>query len=174
MQRAQQAGITTHVLTGEANSDRLEYDRALMEIIAIHQPDLLVLAGFMRILSDEFVRHFRGKIINIHPSLLPKYPGMRTHQRALAAGDKQHGCSVHFVTEELDGGPIIAQMTCAVLATDTPESLQQRVHTLEHQLYPLVLQWFSENQLKLTNGTVLFDGKPLPGVGLQVNYHFNA
>lgn len=174
LQRAQQAGVMTHVLSGDNFNDRAEYDRALMEIIRLYQPELLVLAGFMRILSDDFVRHFRGQIINIHPSLLPKYTGMRTHQRALAAREKQHGCSIHFVTEELDGGPIIAQMSCDILATDTPDSLRLRVHALEHRLYPIVLQWFSKKQLQLTNDTVLFNGKPLPSTGFQVNYHFDA
>jgi phosphoribosylglycinamide formyltransferase-1 len=124
----------------------------------------VVLAGFMRILSGDFVRHYQGRLLNIHPSLLPKYKGLHTHQRALEAGDAEHGCSVHFVTEELDGGPLVVQAVVPVELT-TPQSLAQRVHLQEHLIYPLAVRWFAEGRLRLGEQGALLDGQPLAASG---------
>ena len=137
----------------------------MIEVLTPYAPDTVVLAGFMRILSAVFVRHYAGRLINIHPSLLPKYRGLNTHARALEAGDSEHGCSIHFVTEELDGGPLIAQAPIAVHANDTVDSLSKRVQQREHLLYPQVLQWRAQDRLELTDNGVLLDGKPLPAQG---------
>ena len=123
LQRAAKAGISTAVLSHRSFADRTSYDQALAALIDSHAPDLVILAGFMRILTAEFAHHYQGRLLNIHPSLLPKYPGLHTHQRALESGDLEHGATVHFVTEELDGGPAILQSHVPVLADDTPESL---------------------------------------------------
>lgn len=150
--RAQAANIPTTVLSSQGyRGDRLAYDRDLQKIIDCYLPDLIVMAGFMRILSAPFVQHYQGKIINIHPSLLPLYTGLHTHERVLAAGDAEHGATVHFVTEELDGGPIIAQSKLQVLPEDTVDSLKMRVHALEHQLYPQVLKNFAMDALRRNN-----------------------
>ena len=138
-----------------------------MQIIDQHQPDLVVLAGFMRILSPEFTRHYARRLLNIHPSLLPKYKGLNTHQRALDAGDLEHGCSVHFVTEELDGGPVVIQASLPVYTNDTAEQLALRVHALEHQIYPLAVRWFAEGRLRLSAQGALLDGQLLPPSGFQ-------
>lgn len=162
LQRAQAAGIATYVIEHQHYPDRAAFDRALLNLIAGFQPDLVVLAGFMRILTTEFVVHFAGRLINIHPSLLPKYPGLHTHQRALQAADKQHGCSVHFVTPELDGGPVIIQAATSIEPNTTLELLTKEVAELEHKIYPLAIQWFAEQRLTLVNNKSLLDGKPLP------------
>jgi len=161
LQRARQANIPTHVLTAAEYPDRAQYDAALSDCLEQYHPSLIVLAGFMRILSDGFVQRYRDQLINIHPSLLPKYPGLHTHRRALAAGDREHGCSVHFVTEALDGGPVIAQARVAVLPNDSEEKLRQRVQLQEHRLYPEVLNWIATGRVKLQDGRVQFDGAPL-------------
>ncbi|KZZ24464.1 phosphoribosylglycinamide formyltransferase, partial [Alcanivorax sp. HI0083] len=145
--------------------DREQFDQAMIEVLTPYAPDTVVLAGFMRILSAVFVRHYAGQLINIHPSLLPKYRGLNTHARALEAGDSEHGCSIHFVTEELDGGPLIAQAPIAVHANDTVDSLSKRVQQREHLLYPQVLQWRAQARLELTDNGVVLDGKPLPAQG---------
>ena len=145
LQRAQAANIPAEHLSHQDFASREAFDAALMQRIDRHAPDLIVLAGFMRILTPSFVQHYAGKMVNIHPSLLPKYPGMHTHQRALDAGDKQHGATVHFVTEGVDEGPIILQGTLEVLADDNAASLQQRVHALEHQLYPRAVRLLCEH-----------------------------
>ena len=119
----------------------------------------------MRILSAGFVRHYQGRLLNIHPSLLPKYKGLHTHQRALEAGDSEHGCSVHFVTEELDGGPLVVQAIIAVESDDSPQSLAQRVHAQEHQIYPLAVRWFAEGRLSLDEQGALLDGQLLAASG---------
>ncbi|MNY41920.1 Phosphoribosylglycinamide formyltransferase [compost metagenome] len=119
----------------------------------------------MRILSSDFVRHYAGRLLNIHPSLLPKYKGLHTHQRALEAGDGEHGCSVHFVTEELDGGPLVVQAVIPVRSGDTLDSLAQRVHEQEHLIYPLAVRWFAEGRLRLDAQGAMLDGQPLPGTG---------
>lgn len=165
--RAQQAGIAQQVLSHKDFADRLSFDSALMQAIDQYQPDLVVLAGFMRILTPEFTRHYARRLLNIHPSLLPKYKGLNTHQRALDAGDQQHGCSVHFVTEELDGGPVVIQATLPVRNDDTAEQLALRVHALEHQIYPLAVRWFADRRLRLSEQGALLDGQPLPRSGFQ-------
>lgn len=166
--RAQNAGIATAVLDHKGFDGREAFDRALIERIDAQQPDLVVLAGFMRILSAEFVRHYAGRLLNIHPSLLPRYKGLHTHQRALEAGDAEHGCSVHFVTEELDGGPLVVQAVVPVLDGDTPDSLAQRVQRSEHHIYPLAVRWFAEGRLRLGEQGVELDGQPLPASGRQI------
>ncbi|AIL60505.1 phosphoribosylglycinamide formyltransferase [Pseudomonas alkylphenolica] len=165
LQRARDAGIDTAVLDHKAFEGREAFDAALVELINGYQPQLVVLAGFMRILSAGFVRHYQGRLLNIHPSLLPKYKGLHTHQRALEAGDKEHGCSVHFVTEELDGGPLVVQAVIPVELDDTPERLAQRVHSQEHQIYPLAVRWFAEGRLRLGEHGALLDGQPLAASG---------
>lgn len=163
--RAQQAGIPAACLDAKAYANRQAYDAALLALIEQYQPDLVVLAGFMRILSPEFVIHFTGKLLNIHPSLLPKYPGLHTHRKALENGDKEHGTSVHFVTEELDGGPVILQAKVPVFPEDTEEDLIERVKMQEHAIYPLVVQWFSDNRLTMLEGKAVLDGEALPQQG---------
>jgi phosphoribosylglycinamide formyltransferase-1 len=158
--RASQASIPAFVIDHNKFETREAFDTALMQTIDQYEPDLLVLAGFMRILSDKFVNHYLGKMINIHPSLLPKYQGLNTHQRVLEAGDREHGASVHFVTPELDSGPVILQATVPVLQNDTPATLQQRVHDVEHQLYPEAIRRIISGQVRLQGHTVLFDQQP--------------
>ncbi|WP_372987566.1 phosphoribosylglycinamide formyltransferase [Marinobacter sp.] len=161
LERAAQANIETFVVDHKGFESREEFDAALMADIRRHNPDLIVLAGFMRILTTDFVRAFRGKMLNIHPSLLPKYTGLNTHQRAIEAGDTLHGVSVHFVTEELDGGPVIAQAEVQVAPDDTPESLAEKVQEKEHILYPIVVRWFCEGRIQLGSDYILFDGEIL-------------
>ncbi len=146
--RAEKAGIKTEIINHTHFPSREEFDRALMNAIDQYRPKLIVLAGFMRKLGSEMVRHFAGKMINIHPSLLPKYPGISTHERALEAHDREHGASIHFVTEALDAGPIIAQEKIPILPTDTPETLKARVQALEHVLYPKVISDFALSKIK--------------------------
>ena len=145
--RAEQAGIPTAVLDHKGFPDRDSYDAALQALIDSYEPKLLVLAGFMRILGDGFVRHYEGRMINIHPSLLPKYRGLNTHARAIEAGDKEAGCSVHFVTPELDAGPIIVQARVPIHVDDTPETLAARVLEQEHRIYPEAIRRFAEGEL---------------------------
>ena len=165
LQRAQDAGIDTRALDHKAFDGREAFDRALIELIDAFEPKLVVLAGFMRILSADFVRHYEGRLLNIHPSLLPKYKGMHTHQRALDAGDSEHGCSVHFVTEELDGGPLVVQAVVPVESDDSAQTLAQRVHTQEHRIYPLAVRWFAEGRLILGDQGALLDGQLLAASG---------
>ncbi len=165
LKRAAQAGIATRVLDHRQFADRDSFDLALINCIDSFDPQLVVLAGFMRILSGGFVRHYAGRLLNIHPSLLPKFKGMHTHQRALDAGEQTHGCSVHFVTEELDGGPLVLQAVVAVQSDDTAQTLAQRVHTQEHQIYPLAVRWFAERRLRLGALGAELDGQPLPASG---------
>ncbi len=161
LQRAQQAGIPTEVIEHQQFDSRESFDTQLIKTIDKYQPELIVLAGFMRILTDEFVNHYCGKMINIHPSLLPKYRGLHTHRRALEAGDNEHGLSIHFVSSELDGGPVILQKTVPVMAGDTEQVLAQRVLAEEHKAYPQVIQWIAEKRLQLSGNQVLLDGKPV-------------
>ena len=165
LERAKKAGIDTLVLDHKQFDGREAFDAALVEAIDGFDPQLVVLAGFMRILSGGFVRHYAGRLLNIHPSLLPKYKGLHTHQRALEAGDSEHGCSVHFVTEELDGGPLVVQAIVPVQSGDTPESLAQRVHAEEHRIYPLAVSWFASGRLCNVEGAAQLDGKALPATG---------
>jgi len=161
LQRAEQAGIKAIVVNSENVNSREEYDIQLQQTIDQHQPDLVVLAGFMRILSDNFVNHYHGKLINIHPSLLPKYQGLNTHQRVLDAGDTHHGASVHFVIPELDAGPLILQAEVAIHDDDTAATLAERVHKQEHIIYPLVIKWFAEGRVKMIDNKTYKDGKEL-------------
>ena len=163
--RAEESNIPNELLSHKAFDSRELYDQALIEKIDAFQPDLVVLAGFMRILTPAFVQHYQGKLINIHPSLLPKYQGLNTHQRAIDNGDKEHGVSVHFVTEELDGGPVILQAKVPVFEEDTSVQLAMRVHEQEHRIYPLVVKWFCEKRLHMQNEQAIFDGKVLPKSG---------
>jgi phosphoribosylglycinamide formyltransferase 1 len=162
LQRAALAGIRTIVIDHACHRDRAAFDRTLATTIDALQPALVVLAGFMRILTAEFVEHFRGRLLNIHPSLLPAFPGLNTHQRALEAGCSEHGASVHFVTAAVDGGPVIAQVRVPVNAGDTAATLAARVLQQEHRLYPMVICWYAEKRLGLApDGRVLLDGAPL-------------
>jgi phosphoribosylglycinamide formyltransferase-1 len=149
-------GVTTRVVDHQSYSRREDFDLAMAAEIDAHTPDLVVLAGFMRILSDAFVEHYAGRLINIHPSLLPAYPGLHTHRRALEDGVRVHGCTVHFVTPTLDHGPIVIQAAVPVLDGDDEDSLAARVLVQEHQIYPLAVRWFAEGRLKLQDGRVVF------------------
>lgn len=155
------AGLTTAVVDHRWYPDRAAFERALVAALDVAHPDLLVLAGFMRVLTADFVHRYRGRLINIHPSLLPAFAGLDTHARALAAGVAEHGASVHFVTAAVDGGPLIAQIRVPVLAGDTPDTLAARVLLAEHQLYPLVISWHAAGRLVLDGDTVQLDGLPL-------------
>ncbi|WP_025127010.1 phosphoribosylglycinamide formyltransferase [Pseudomonas sp. PH1b] len=168
LQRAKDAGIPTRFLDHTTFEGREAFDRGLIELIDTFQPKLVVLAGFMRILSGGFVRHYQGRLLNIHPSLLPKYKGLHTHQRALEAGDTEHGCSVHFVTEELDGGPLVVQAVIPVELHDSPQSLAQRVHVQEHRIYPMAVRWFAEDRLTLGDQGALLDGQLLAASGYLI------
>jgi len=165
LQRARDAGIETCVLDHKAYEGREAFDAALMQQIDAFEPKLVVLAGFMRILTAGFVRHYQGRLLNIHPSLLPLYKGLHTHQRVLEAGDAEHGCTVHFVTEELDGGPLVVQSVISVEPDDSPTTLAQRVHTQEHHIYPLAIRWFAEGRLSLGEEGALLDGQLLAAHG---------
>lgn len=166
LERARAAGIATEILAYRDFPERASFDAALMALIDRHQPDLVVLAGFMRVLGAAFVDHYAGRLLNIHPSLLPAFPGLRTHERALAAGVKHHGATVHFVTHEVDGGPAIIQAAVPVLPGDTPQTLAERVLHEEHRIYPLAIRWFAQRRLSVRSGTVLLDGRrdPIQGV----------
>lgn len=166
--RARLAGIETQTLDHKNFADRLSFDQALIELIDTYQPDLVVLAGFMRILTAKFVEHYSGRMLNIHPSLLPAYKGVHTHQRALDDGAKQHGASVHFVTAELDAGAVILQAAVPVLADDTAETLAARVLIEEHKIYPQVVSWFCTERLSLKDGFAWLDGQCL-SKPLQLN-----
>jgi phosphoribosylglycinamide formyltransferase-1 len=151
-------GVAATALPFRKGSDRDAYDRQLAAAIAEHDPYLIVLAGFMRILSAEFVARFEGRIMNIHPSLLPKYPGLHTHRRALGAKDAEHGVTVHFVTPQLDAGPAIVQSRVAVTPDDTESSLFARVQIQEHRIYPIAVRWFCEGRLRCTQNQASLDG----------------
>ncbi|PSV51412.1 MULTISPECIES: phosphoribosylglycinamide formyltransferase [unclassified Photobacterium] len=166
LERARNANIEAIHIASNQYADREQYDEALADCIAQFKPDVVILAGFMRILSADFVRRFKGKMLNIHPSLLPKYPGLNTHQRAMDAGDDVHGTSVHFVTEELDGGPVILQARVPIFDNDTVEEVTARVQKQEHAIYPLVTQWLAENRLTMSSdGKAILDGIELPAQG---------
>jgi phosphoribosylglycinamide formyltransferase-1 len=162
LQRAQSANINTYFVDSKIFNSRDAFDNELISIIDKLDVELIILAGYMRILSPLFINHFSGKILNIHPSLLPKYPGLNTHQRAIDACDKEHGATVHFVTEKLDEGPIISQETVQVDTTDTEKSLAEKVLEREHILYPKVIHWYTQRRLKLINEvTATLDGKKI-------------
>ncbi|WP_295875833.1 phosphoribosylglycinamide formyltransferase [uncultured Zhongshania sp.] len=164
--RAKEAGIATACIDHKQFASREDFDEALLQKIDEFDADLIVLAGFMRILTPRFVRHYLGRLINIHPSLLPKYPGLHTHQRAIDAGDKEAGATVHFVTEELDGGPPIIQAKIPIFDGDDAATLADRVLSKEHTIYPLAAQWFAEGRLKLQNSKAVLDDKNIPESGI--------
>ena len=157
LQFAASHGIPTAVVSNKDYPSREAFDAALQAEIDRFQPDLVVLAGFMRILTPGFVDHYEGRMLNIHPSLLPLFPGLHTHEQALAAGVKEHGATVHFVTAQLDHGPMVGQATVPVLEGDTPDTLAARVLVQEHQLYPRAIRWFVEDRLTIADGKVLID-----------------
>jgi len=159
--RASEAGIATACIDHQDFADREKFDSAVAARLEAWQPELIILAGFMRILSAAFVRRYCGRILNIHPALLPAYPGLNTHQRVLDAGDIWHGSTVHFVTEELDGGPRILQGRLAVGENETADALAARVQAVEHQIYPLAAGWFAEGRLGLSDAKAWLDDKPL-------------
>ncbi|EFF81899.1 phosphoribosylglycinamide formyltransferase [Acinetobacter haemolyticus] len=161
LQRAKDANIATAVISHKDFPTRESFDEAMHQQLIAWQVDLVILAGFMRILTPNFVSKWQGTMLNIHPSLLPFYKGVNTHQRVLNTGDRLHGCTVHFVTAELDAGQSIAQSAIQVSLNDTVESLAQRVHQLEHFIYPQVVQWFCTGQLTWKNGQAYFNQKPL-------------
>jgi len=159
--RAEKANIPTHIVDYTEFDSREAFDQAISKTIDQYNPDIVILAGFMRIFTEAFAQRYCGKMLNIHPSLLPKFQGLNTHQRAIDAGESEHGVSIHFVTAELDGGPIIAQSRVAVLANDNSDSLAKRVLVEEHKLYPQVIHWFTQGRLKLENDNAVLDGKIL-------------
>jgi phosphoribosylglycinamide formyltransferase-1 len=154
-------GLRTEVLAPAGFATRADYDRCLTELVSAHRPALVVLAGFMRILSPVFIHAFAERIMNVHPSLLPRHRGLRTHRRVLEAGETVHGASIHFVTEELDGGPVIVRACIDVLAGDTEASLSGRVQTQEHRIYPQAIDWFARGRVELRDGSIWMDGEPL-------------
>ena len=168
LERARKANIPALVLQHTQFESRESFDQAMIKEIDAYSPDLIVLAGFMRILTPEFVRHYQGKMLNIHPSLLPKYKGLHTHARAIEAKDKKHGCTVHFVTEELDGGPLAVQGEVSIEDYDDVDSLQQKVHHIEHKTYPLAVEWFCSEKLIWSTEQVLLDIQPLPEQGFRI------
>ncbi|MCW8994355.1 MAG: phosphoribosylglycinamide formyltransferase [Psychromonas sp.] len=165
LQRATEAGIYNQVISNEATDSREQYDALLSAEIDKFQPDLILMAGFMRILSTTFVLKYLGKMLNIHPSLLPKYRGVNTHQKAIDAGDSEHGATVHFVTPALDSGPTVVQAKVPVFTEDKAEDLAARVLTQEHLIYPLAAQWFLSSRLKMVNNQAVLDGNLLPQDG---------
>jgi phosphoribosylglycinamide formyltransferase 1 len=161
LQTAEELGVAAQAIVCPKGTTRADYDALLAAAIDKHSPTLLVLAGFMRILSPGFVQRYSDRILNIHPSLLPKYAGLHTHQRALEARDAEHGATVHFVTEELDGGPPIIQARVAIAAGDTEASLAARVQIQEHLIYPLAVDWFCQGRLRCKAGQAWLDGRTL-------------
>ncbi|NLS13184.1 phosphoribosylglycinamide formyltransferase [Vibrio sp. SM6] len=159
--RAKEAAIPAHFIDPKAYETRENFDQALMHAIDEYQPDIVVLAGYMRILSPEFVQRYAGRLVNIHPSLLPRYPGIHTHQRALEAGDREHGATVHFVTEELDGGPVILQARVPIFDGDDEAALIARVQHQEHFIYPLVVKWLVSDRLSMQDNRAYLDGQCL-------------
>ena len=158
---AKSEGLKTVALAPREFADRAEFDRALAGLVGQFNPALVVLAGFMRILTADFVDRFAGRLLNIHPSLLPKHRGLHTHRRALDAGDREHGASVHFVTAELDGGPVVLQARVPVRDDDDEATLAARVLDEEHRIYPECIGWFAAGRLRLQDGVALLDGRPL-------------
>lgn len=165
LERALRAGIPSECIDHKAFDSREGFENTLANSIEKFSPDLIVLAGFMRILTDSFVNRYLGKMLNIHPSLLPKYPGLNTHQRAIDAGDDVHGASIHFVSPELDGGPIVLRAQVPIFENDDCIELAQRVVVQEHMMYPMVVGWFCSGRLKMENGCAVLDGKILDEKG---------
>jgi len=166
LERALQANIATRTVDHKSHASRESFDAALARTIDIWRPGLVVLAGFMRVLTHAFVDHYDGRLINIHPSLLPAFPGLDTHQRAIASGAAEHGASVHFVTAALDGGPLIVQARVPVLDGDDADTLAARVLAREHRILPLAIRWFAEGRLSIEGERALLDGKPALGASL--------
>jgi phosphoribosylglycinamide formyltransferase-1 len=166
LEKAKAAGINTIVIDHTEFTDRQQFDEALEKQVAELQPDLIVLAGFMRILPENFIEQYEGRMLNIHPSLLPEFKGMHTHRRALEAGHNQHGASVHFVSNELDSGPVVIQATVPVLGNDDEKTLAERVLEQEHIIYPLAIEWFVTGRLSLINNHVHFDNKPVKEIAI--------
>lgn len=167
LQRARAAGIHTEVINHRDYEGREAFDHALQEAIDTHQPALVILAGFMRILTHGFVEHYLGRMLNIHPALLPLFPGLNTHERALQDAVKEHGATVHFVTTEVDGGPLVLQASVPVHDNDTTEALAARVLEQEHRIFPQAIRWFAEGRLQMQCDKVLLDDKPLPTTGID-------
>lgn len=165
--RAKNADINTTVIDYQSFPQRPDFHDKLLETVLSHQPDLIILAGYMRILNPTFVQTFPHKILNIHPSLLPKYPGTNTHQRVLEAGDETHGTSVHIVTESLDSGAIIAQATLELANSETASTIKAKVQKIEHILYPTVINWFINGRIDANKDTILFDKKTIRLQGIQ-------
>ncbi|VFP81692.1 phosphoribosylglycinamide formyltransferase [Candidatus Erwinia haradaeae] len=165
LNRAHKAKIPAHVVLESRYSNKDEFDDRLRNEIGYYQPHLIILAGYMRILSIEFVEYYYGRILNIHPSLLPRYPGLHTHQKVIKNGDNQHGASVHFVTKKLDQGPVVLQAKVPVFRGDTVSSLSTRVQCVEHVIYPKAISWFIDGRLIMDNGAAWLDGKRLPEAG---------
>ncbi|GJL82871.1 MAG: phosphoribosylglycinamide formyltransferase [marine bacterium B5-7] len=166
--RATRAGIPTAVVNHRDYPDRYTFDQQLLKTLNKHQTHTVILAGFMRILTTDFVEHFKGRMLNIHPSLLPKLKGLDTHKRAIEEGHEFHGASVHFVTPELDSGAVIIRGRLRVNAQDTAESLAQRVHQLEYRIYPQAVEWLAKGRLRLDNNNVYLDDEVLPPEGVEV------
>jgi phosphoribosylglycinamide formyltransferase-1 len=160
---ARDLGVPACAVAPGKSADRTSYERELAAAIDEYAPSLIVLAGFMRILSPQFVARYRGRILNIHPSLLPKFPGLHTHRRALEAHETEHGATVHFVTEQLDAGPAIIQARVAVRVDDDEDSLAARVQTQEHRIYPAAVRWYCEGRLRYAEGRAWLDGTALSG-----------
>ena len=169
LERAANAGIPNLAIDHTAFDSREAFDQALSELIDSFSPDLVILAGFMRILTAQFVDHYLGRMMNIHPSLLPAYPGLHTHRRAIEAGDKKAGATVHFVTPELDGGPSIIQAQVEIEPDDNEGSLATRVLSFEHKIYPQAVKWFCDNRLVMHNNHVLLDNKAISESGIIYN-----
>jgi phosphoribosylglycinamide formyltransferase-1 len=161
LERARQAGIAEECVLNSDYAERAHFDEALASTVDRYQPDLLILAGFMRILTKAFVKRYEGRILNIHPSLLPRFPGLNTHQRVIDEADRVHGSTVHFVTEKLDAGPPIMQGRVAVLPQDTAQSLAKRVQAIEHKIYPATAALFAAGRIAYRNGEAWLDGQPL-------------
>ncbi|WP_449566962.1 phosphoribosylglycinamide formyltransferase [Lelliottia nimipressuralis] len=165
LERARDAHIPAHALEASQFASREAFDRELVQEIDAYAPDVVVLAGYMRILSPGFVSHYSGRLLNIHPSLLPKYPGLHTHRQVLENGDEEHGTSVHFVTDELDGGPVILQAKIPVFDGDDEDDITERVQSQEHAIYPLVVSWFVDGRLEMRDNAAWLDGVKLPAQG---------
>lgn len=169
LKRAEKAKIPAFTLRHQDFISREAFEQSLQALIDSYDPDAVVLAGFMRILTGTFVNHYKGRLFNIHPSLLPKYPGLNTYQRALAAGETEHGTSVHFVTENLDGGPLILQALVPILQGETETGLVNKTQQWEYKIYPVVLKWFITGRLAMRDNAAYLDGKKLPVGGLTIS-----
>lgn len=170
LERAKKHNIPTKIISKNDYPNQALFESSLSDYLDDHQLDLIILAGFMRILSKAFVERYKNKILNIHPSLLPKYPGLHTHQQVLKNGDSTHGCSVHIVTADLDAGPILAQAQCAVKQGDNQEKLKEKIHVLEHQLYTTVIQWFAAGRINISTDKVFLDQQEIPPSGIMCKF----